>query len=90
MAVQPCMEEIEVCGRKLRLMWHFWNGHQEFNINPFKKKSKFNPKGDAAREICLSCLEENILSLHEKISYSNPVKKGWGVGDPLYLIPSLL
>ena len=36
-------EEIEVYGRKLRLMWHFRNDHQEFDVNPFKKKSKFNP-----------------------------------------------
>ena len=38
-------EEIEVYGRKLRLMWHFRNDHREFNVSSFKKKSKFNPKG---------------------------------------------
>ena len=38
-------EEIEVYGRKLSLMRHFRNDHQEFHVNLFKKKSKFNPKG---------------------------------------------
>ena len=44
-------EEIEVYGRKLRLMWYFRNDHREFDVNPFKKKFKFNPKGDAAIEM---------------------------------------
>ena len=30
-------EEIEVYGSKLRLMWHFGNGHREFDVNPFQK-----------------------------------------------------
>ena len=30
-------EEIEVYGRKLRLMLHFRNDHREFDVNPFKK-----------------------------------------------------
>ena len=38
-------EEIEVYGRKFSLMRHFRNDHQEFHVNLFKKKSKFNPKG---------------------------------------------
>ena len=54
-------EEIEVYGRKLRLMRHFRNDHREFDLNPFKKKSKFNPNGDAAIEMYLSRLEEGIL-----------------------------
>ena len=37
-------EELEIYGRKLRLMWHYRNEEQEITINPFKKKSKFNPK----------------------------------------------
>ena len=61
-------EEIEVFDRKLRLMWHFHNDHQEFDVNPFKKKSKFKPKGEAAIEMYLSRLEE-------KISYSNLTKE---------------
>ena len=53
-------EEIEIYGRKLRLMWHFRNDHREFDVNPFKKKSKFNPKGDATIEMYLSRLEEEF------------------------------
>ena len=53
-------EEIEVHGRKLRLMRHFRYDYREFNVNPFKKKCKFNPKGDAAIEMYLSRLEEEI------------------------------
>ena len=46
-----------------------------FNINPFKQKSKFNTaKNDAAVEFYLSRLEEEILSLDKKISYSNLTK----------------
>ena len=52
--------EIEVYGSKLRLMWHFCNDHREFDVNPFKKKSKFNSKGDAAIEMYLSYSEEEI------------------------------
>ena len=70
-------------GRKLRLMSHFRNDHREFDVNPFKKKSKFNPKGDAAIEMYLNRLEEEILSLDEKISYSNLTK---GERNTLYLL----
>ena len=48
----------------------------------FKKKSKFNPKGDTAIKMHLSHLEE-ILSLDEKISYSNLTK---GERNALYLL----
>ena len=62
-------------GRKLRLKWFFRNDERQFNINPFKQKSKFNPgKNDAAIEFYLSRLEEEILSLDKKISYSNLTK----------------
>ena len=44
-------EEKEVYGGKLRLMWHFRNDHWGFDVNPFQKKSKFNPKGDVAIEM---------------------------------------
>ena len=62
-------EETEVCCRKLGLMWHFRNDHREFNVNPFKKKSKSIPKGDAAIEMYLSRLEEEIFFLEVKISF---------------------
>ena len=83
-------EEIEVYDRKLRLMWHFRNDHREFDVNPFKKKSKFNLKGDAAIEMYLSHLEEEIFSLDGKISYSNLTK---GERNALYLLrddPSII
>ena len=76
-------EEIEVHGRNFRLMWHFRNDHREFDVNPFMKKSKFNPKGDAAIEVYLSRLKEDILCLDEKISYSNLTK---GERNALYLL----
>ena len=45
------------------------------NIIPFKQKSKLNPgKNDAAIEFYVSRLEEEILSLDKKISYSNLTK----------------
>ena len=71
-------------------MWHFRNDHREFDVNPFKKKSKFNPKWDAAIEMYLSRLEEEILSLDEKVSYSNLTK---GERNALYLLrddPSII
>ena len=71
-------------------MWHFRNDHREFDANCFKKKSKFNPKGDAAIEMYLSRLEKEILSLDEKISYSNLTK---GERNALYLLrddPSII
>ena len=61
-------------GRKFRLMWHFWNDLQEFDVNPFKKKSKFNPKGDSSIEMYLSRFKEEILSLDWEISYYNLIK----------------
>ena len=69
-------EELETYGRKLRLMWHYRNQEREIIINPFKKKSKFNPKRkDAAIEIYLSRLEEEIFALDKKLSYSNLTKQ---------------
>ena len=70
-------EELENFGRKLRLKWFFHNDERQFNINPFKQKSKFNPgKNDAASEFSFSRLEEEILSLDKNISYSNSNKGG--------------
>ena len=83
-------EEIEVHCRKLRLMWDFRNEHREFDANPFRKKSKCNPKGDAAIEMYLSRFEEEILSLGEKTSSSNLIK---GERNALYLLrddPSII
>ena len=54
-------KELEHFGRKLRLKWFFRNDERQFNINPFKQKSKFNPgKNDAANEFYLSRPEEEI------------------------------
>ena len=56
-------------------MWHLCNDEREFSYNPFKKKSKFDPKRkDAAIELYLSRLEEEISSLNYKIGYSNLTK----------------
>ena len=67
-------EELENFGRK-RLKWFFRNDERQFNINPVKQKSKFNPrKNDAAIEFYLNRLDEEILSLDKKISYSNLTK----------------
>ena len=64
-------EELENFDRKLRLKWFFRNDERQFNINPFKQKSKFNPrKNDATIEFYLNRLEEEILSLDMKISCS--------------------
>ena len=61
-------EELENFGWKLSL-------ERQFSINPFKQKSKFNPrKTDAAIEFYLIQMEEEILSLDKKISYSNLTK----------------
>ena len=63
-------------------MWHFRNDEMEFSYNPFKKKSKFDPKRkDAAIELYLSRLEEEISSLDYKVGYSNLTK---GERDAIY------
>ena len=62
-------------GRKLRLMWHFRNDERELSYDPLKKKSKFDPKRkDAAIELYLSRLEEEISSLDYKVGYFNLTK----------------
>ena len=69
-------EELEVFGRKLRLMWYFRNDDRETIFNPFQKKSKFNPKKNVASiEIYLSRLEEEILNIDTNINYSNLTKE---------------
>ena len=69
-------EELEAYGRKLRLMWHFRNDEREVSYDPFKKNSKFDPKiKDAAIELYLSRLEEEISLLDYKVGYSNLTKE---------------
>ena len=69
-------EELECFGRKLRLLWHFRNEESITISNPFKNKSTFNPKGkDAAIELYLSRLEEEIMAIDTKLSYSNLTKE---------------
>ena len=68
--------ELECFGRKLCLSWHFRNEESITISNPFKKKSTFNPKGkDAAIELYLSRLEEEIMAINTKLSYSNLTKE---------------
>ena len=58
-------QELEVFGRKLRLMWHFRNDERIFDCNTkFRPKSTFNPKNkDVTIETYLSSLEENLLDI---------------------------
>ena len=68
-------EELENFGWKLSFKWFFRNNERQFSSNPFKQKSKFNPrKTDVSIEFYLIRLEEEILSLGKKISYSNLAK----------------
>ena len=63
-------------GRKLRLKWHFRNETNNNDINPFRPKSKFNPKGkDAAIELYLKRLEEEISAVDTKLEYCNITKE---------------
>ena len=68
-------QDLEAFGRKLRLKWHFRNEERTFR-NMFKPKSNFNPKDkDAAIEIYLSCLEEEILNIDTKRLKHNLTKE---------------
>ena len=68
-------EELECFGRKLRLLWFFRNEESITISNPFKKKSTVNPKGkDAAIELYLSRLEEEIMLIDTKLLYSSLTK----------------
>ena len=55
-------QELEVFGRKLRLMWHFRNDERIFDCDTkFRPKSTFNPKNkDVIIETYLSSLEEKL------------------------------
>ena len=67
---------LETFVRKLRLMWHFWYEENSLSFNPFRRKSKFNPKGmDASIKLYLSRLEEEILAIDTKLNYSNITKE---------------
>ena len=50
-------------------MWDFCNDHRKFDVNPVKKKSKSIPKRDAAIEMYLTPLEEEIFFLEAKMSF---------------------
>ena len=68
-------QDLEAFGRKLRLKWHFRN-ENNFVRNQFRPKSNFNPKDrDAAIEIYLSCLEEEILNIDTKRIKHNLTKE---------------
>ena len=63
-------------------MWHFRNDERELSYDSFKKKSKFDPKRkDAAIELYLSRLEEEISLLDYNVGYSNLTK---GERDAIY------
>ena len=48
-------------GQYIRFKWFFRNSEGRYNINPFKQKSKFNPrKKYAAIEFCLSQVEKEL------------------------------
>ena len=69
-------EELALFGIKLHLLWYFRNENFTTISNPFKTKSTFNPKGkDAAIELYLSSLEEEIVETDTKLSYSNLTKE---------------
>ena len=59
-------EDLEKFGRRLRLKWYYRNEEQEFSTNPFRKKSSFNPKHDAAIEVYLSVIEQQIMDIKEE------------------------
>ena len=68
-------EKLECFGRKLRLLWYFRNEDSITISNPFKRKSTFNPNGkDAAIELYLSRLKEDIMAIDTKLSHSNHTK----------------
>ena len=66
-------EDLEKICRSLRLKWYYRHDGWTFNPNPFRPESKFNPsKTDAAIELYLRHIEENLLSCTEiKHSYYN-------------------
>ena len=71
-SVNKVLIKEELCfGRKLRLLWHFWNEDSITISNPIKNKPTFNRRGnDAAIELYLSRLEDEIMANDTK-SYSS-------------------
>jgi len=68
--------DLEAFGRKLRLAWHFRNEESNFEANPFRKRSNFDPKGkDVAIEMYLSKLEDEILNINAKIRHHNVTRE---------------
>ena len=60
-------EDLEKFGRKMRLKWYYRDVEEDFSINPFRKKSSFNPKHDAAIEVYLSVIEQQIMEIEEGV-----------------------
>ena len=58
-------QELEVFGRKLRLIWHFRNDERSFECyTKFRPKSTFNPKNnDVIIETYQSSLEEKLFDV---------------------------
>ena len=59
-------DDLEQFGRRLRLKWFYRNEEDDFSMNPFRKKSNFNPKQDVAIEIYLSVIEQQIMDIQEE------------------------
>ena len=82
-------QELEVFGRKLRLMWHFRNDERIFDCDTkFRPKSTFNPKNkDVIIETYLSSLEEKTLDIDiPKDKFNNLSKEE---GDALYSLKKI-
>ena len=71
-------QDLENFGRKLRLMWRFWNEEKTFDCNKkFRPKSTFNPKNkDVIIETYLSSLEEKLLDIDIPKDKFNNLSKG--------------
>ena len=65
--------ELEALGRILRVMWHFRNEKNEFDLDQFKPNSALNLcNKDAAIEVYLSSLEEKLINIDmQKDKYNN-------------------
>ena len=71
-------EDLEVFGRKLWLIWSFWNDERTSDCNKkFRPKSTFNPKNkDVIIETYLSSLEEKLLDIDIPKDKFNDLSKG--------------
>ena len=81
-------KELEIFGRKLRLMWHFRNDERIFDCDTkFRRKSTFNPKNkDVIIETYLSSLEKKLLDIDiPKDKFNNLSKEE---RDALYSLKS--